>query len=299
MASGKEPVKDETYTAINAYLQELVNGSDYANIRDRLSAKSISDIECQIFEINNSAEPWKLVKTAAEILRSEFKLDYDDLVFEGGWMDHLPKMVARNYLLRHFLELGNGLEGSNKRLFDATLNTAADDYTGFVDLIVIKIQTLGEVRHYEFLEEDLPKVELYLTAILLLMEYCKDMLDMSSTLRPSLFQMRNRRMEGRIRGVIEMSLFRRECPAITDLLAKVSQAVTDITNDESLRELQMARNERYKQSKMRLYRYTIRCTEDLNIQLEACDPYDFTHRADLKKQLEQVQIFQRSFDKDR
>jgi hypothetical protein len=182
---------------------------------------------------------------------------------------------------------------------DATLNNAADDYTGFIDRIVVKIQTLCEERHHSLEPEDVPVVAEYLTAIITLMKYCRDMLDMSSTLRPSLFQRRANRMRGRVKSVLEMSTFRKDYPEVETLLKEMCQAVDDLLHDERMRELQLARNERYMQSKMRLYKYTIRVTEELNDQLEACDPYDITHRNDLRKQLEQVQIFMRSFEKDR
>ena len=73
----------------------------------------------------------------------------------------------------------------------------------------------------------------------------------------------------------------------------------DILEDQRLNDLQKARNDRYLESKKRLYNYTIRVSEDLNNQIEACDPYDFTHRSDLKKQLDAVLRFMHSFEKDR
>ena len=82
-------------------------------------------------------------------------------------------------------------------------------------------------------------------------------------------------------------------------MIKVSDLVESILADTELDDLQRARNEQYKRNKIRLYRYTIRVSEELNNQLEACDPYDFTHRNDLKKQLEAVQRFLHSFEKDR
>lgn len=280
---------------ISAVLKNFVESASYSNLDTLLSDRSVSSAEAEILE---GGIPPESIRAALEVLRSEFALDYDDLVFAGEWVGRLPHMIARNYLLRHFLILGNGL-GDGNRFHDATLNSAADDYTGFIDLIVVKVQTLGEERHYQFLEEDLPEVELWLRAVIVLMHYCRDMLDMSSTLRPSLFQRRAVRMRGRISSVVEMSTLGMDCPDVDRTLGELSRAVDDLVRDEKMRDLQIARNERYKQSKMRLYNYTIRVTEELNDQLEACDPLDLTHRADLRKQLEQVQIFMRSFDKDR
>ncbi len=280
---------------IAAVLKEFIESANYQNLDDLLSDRSVSGIESRILD---GGIPPVTIRTTLESLRNDFALDYDDLVFAGEWVGRLPQMIARNYLLRHFLELGNGL-GDGSYFHDATLNTAADDYTGFIDLLVVKVQVLGEERHYQFMEEDLPEVELWLRAVITLMHYCRDMLDMSSTLRPSLFQRRAVRMRGRISSVVEMSTLGMECPGVDRTLAEMSKAVDDLVRDEKMRDLQMARNERYKQSKMRLYKYTVRVTEELNNQLEACDPLDLTHRADLRKQLEQVQIFMRSFDKDR
>lgn len=262
-----------------------------------LSEDSVSKIESEVLASGNV--PPVTIHFALDSLRNDFELDYDDLVFAGHWVPRLPQMIVRNELLRHFLELGNGLGEPDMHFHDATLNNAADDYTGFIDLIVVMIQTLCEERHHSLEPEDVPVVAEYLTAIITLMRYCRDMLDMSSTLRPSLFQRRANRMRGRVKSVLEMSTFRKDYTEIDTLLEEMCQAVDDLLHDERMRELQLARNERYMQSKMRLYKYTIRVTEELNDQLEACDPYDITHRNDLRKQLEQVQIFMRSFEKDR
>ncbi|GEM_PF-2418093 len=280
---------------ISALLKDCIESASYSNLDSLLSDRSVSSIESEVLR---GGIPPESIRTALEVLRSDFALDYDDLVFAGEWVGRLPQMITRNYLLRHFLILGNGL-GDGNYFHDATLNSAADDYTGFIDLIVVKVQVLGEERHYQFMEEDLPEVELWLRAVITLMHYCRDMLDMSSTLRPSLFQRRAVRMRGRISSVVEMSTLGMDCPGVESTLAEMSKAVDDLVRDEKMRDLQKARNERYKQSKMRLYNYTIRVTEELNNQIEACDPLDLTHRADLRKQLEQVQIFMRSFDKDR
>ena len=262
-----------------------------------LSEGSVSKIEYKV--LASGTVPPVTIHFALDSLRNDFELDYDDLVFAGHWVPRLPQMIVRNELLRHFLELGNNLGEPDMHFHDATLNNAADDYTGFIDLIVVKIQTLCEERHHSLEPEDEPVVAEYLTAIITLMKYCRDMLDMSSTLRPSLFQRRANRMRGRVKSVLEMSTFRQDYPEIERLLNEMCQAVDELLRDERMRELQLARNERYMQSKMRLYKYTIRVTEELNDQLETCDPYDITHRNDLRKQLEQVQIFMRSFEKDR
>lgn len=282
---------------LSAIMRDFIEGANYSNLGVLLSDSSVSYIESLV--LGNGGIPPVAIRKALDILRCEFALDYDDLVFAGGWLDRLPQMIVRNELLRHFLVLGNGLGEPGLYFHDATLNNAADDYTGFIDLIVVKIQTLGEERHYSLEDGDVPLVETCLTAVIVLMAYCRDMLDMSSTLRPSLFQRRAFRMRGRINSVLEMSTFRKDYPTIDRLRKEMSDAVDDLMRDEKMKNLQAARNERYKQSKMRLYRYTLRVSEELNNQLEACDPYDLTHRNDLRKQLEQVQIFMRSFDKDR
>lgn len=285
------------YSEAYAIISGFIDSCDYANLREKLSEPAVSSLETGLLGL--CVLPQDSVRNALNVLRNGFRLDYDDLVIGGDWFGRLPQMIARNYLLGHFLEIGNGLRETQEVFSDATLNTAADDYTGFVDLLVIRIQTMGEETHYSFSEEDIVRTERYLDAILILVEYCRNMLDMSSTLRPSLFQMRNRRMESRVRSVIEMSVLGKDCPGLKKRLSDIAETVNEITSDRELHELQRARNERYKESKIRLYRYTLRVTEDLNNQLEACDPYDLTHRNDLRKQLEQVQIFMRSFDKDR
>ncbi len=282
---------------IRRIFEDLIGRASYSNLDSLLSEESVSDVESKILAAGTV--PPVTIHFALDSLRNDFELDYDDLVFAGGWVPRLPQMIVRNYFLRHFLVLGNGLAEPGMHFHDATLNNAADDYTGFIDLLVVKIQTLCESRHYSLEPEDEPVVAEYLTAIIVLMHYCHDMLDMSSTLRPSLFQRRANRMRGRVKSALEMSTFRQDYPEIQRLLDEMCQAVDDLLRDEKMRDLQLARNERYKQSKIRLYKYTIRVTEELNDQLEACDPYDITHRNDLRKQLEQVQIFMRSFDKDR
>ena len=281
---------------IRRIFEDFIGRTGYSDLDSLLGEESVSAVEAKV--LSAGTVPPETIRCALDVLRTGFALDYDDLVFAGGWVPRLPQMIARNYLLRHFLVLGNGLD-SDTYFHDATLNSAADDYTGFIDLIVVKIQTLCEERHHSLEPEDVPMVAEYLTAIIALMHYCRDMLDMSSTLRPSLFQRRANRMRGRVNSVLEMSTFRKDYGEIDRLRKEMCQAVDDLLRDEKMRDLQLARNERYKQSKIRLYNYTIKITEELNDQLEACDPYDLTHRSDLRKQLEQVQIFMRSFDKDR
>ena len=105
--------------------------------------------------------------------------------------------------------------------------------------------------------------------------------------------------EAKLNSLLDMSMYGKDLPALSEALKDISDTVDEIINDQRLNDLQKARNDRYMQSKMRLYKYTIRVSEELNNQLEACDPYDFTHRNDLKKQLEAVQRFMHSFEKDR
>ena len=87
-----------------------------------LSEASVSGIESEI--LASGTVPPVTIHFALDSLRNDFELDYDDLVFAGHWVPHLPQMIVRNELLRHFLELGNGLGEPDMHFHDATLNNA-------------------------------------------------------------------------------------------------------------------------------------------------------------------------------
>lgn len=282
---------------IAGILTEFVSSADYGNCADLLSEESLSALESRV--LGSGTSPADSVKKALTCLRGDFSLDYDDLLFGGNYVARIPQAIARNHLLGRFIVLGNGLEDREERFGDPTMNSVAEDYTSLMDLVVCKIEKYSEERDYALSDADIPEVVRYLNAIQLLLKYCWDMLDMSSTLMPTLFKKRCFRMRGKLNSLLDMSMYGKDLPALSEALKDISDTVDEIINDQRLNDLQKARNDRYMQSKMRLYKYTIRVSEELNNQLEACDPYDFTHRNDLKKQLEAVQRFMHSFEKDR
>ena len=278
-------------------LSGLIGSADYDNCEELLSEGNLSDIETKV--LGSGGTPPECIRGAMECLRTEFPLDYDDLLFSGDYVSRIPNAVARNVLMGRFIALGNGLEGCDEHFSDATLNSVAEDYTSLMDLVVCKVEKLSEQKGYSITEEEVPAILRYISAIRLLLKYCWDMMNMTCSLRPTLFKKRCFRMRGRLNSILDMATFGKEFPEIDAGRKEVSDLVESILADTELDDLQRARNEQYKRNKIRLYRYTIRVSEELNNQLEACDPYDFTHRNDLKKQLEAVQRFLHSFEKDR
>lgn len=277
---------------------DFVENTDYGNYAERLSDGSVDDYERSVLG-SSGLPPNECIKVALDVLRSDFDLDYDDLLFGGEYLQRIPQAVARNVLLGHFISLGNGLTEASEHFSDATLNSAAEDYTSLADLITCRLEKVLEDSGYTAKEEDLPQIILCLDAIKMLTEFCWHMMDMSASLKPAEFKKKCFRLKSRLNSLVDMATFGNEHPDIEELRNEISSIIDRILADKRLDDLQRARNERYKQSKIWLYNFTIRSAEDLNNQLEACDPYDFTHRSDLKKQLEAVQRFMRSFDKDR
>ena len=282
---------------IASILAEFVSSADYGNCAELLSEESLSALESRI--VGSGTSPADSVRKALSCLRGDFSLDYDDLLFGGNYVARIPQAIARNHLLGRFIVLGNGLDGCGERFGDPTMNSVAEDYTSLMDLVVCKIEKYTGERDYSLNESDIPEVVRYLNAIQLLLKYCWDMLDMSSSLTPTLFKKRCCRMRGKLNSLLDMSMYGKDLPALAEALGEISSTVDDILEDQRLNDLQKARNDRYLESKKRLYNYTIRVSEDLNNQIEACDPYDFTHRSDLKKQLDAVLRFMHSFEKDR
>lgn len=289
--------ENEVYQNILSELKDRIDSADYENLEQLTSEESVVSVE--EFVLGQSAGPNICLDLAVKALRSEFQLDYDDLVFSGDYIGSIPTAILRNSLLAHFVSMNNNPEDGYEPRYDATLNSVAGDYINLAELIMFKIEALAEKNGYVLDPEDVPTVVTYLTSIKELISYSWHMLDMSSMMKPATFKKKCFRLKSRLNSVIEMATFNRPCPEVDPLKKEISDLVDGIMADRRLDNLQSARNERYKQSKIRLYNYTIRMTEQLNIQLEACDPLDITHRADLKKQLEAVQHFMRSFDKDR
>ncbi len=290
-------MSEEIYQRITSRLREHVRSSNYDNLGLLISDDSLASIDDYI--LSQGADPNTCLDLAVKALRSEFELDYDDLLFQGNYVDSIPSAVVRNSLLAHFISMSQSPQDGYEPKYDATLNSVAGDYVTLAELILIKIEALAEKNGYVLDPENVPLTAKYLTSIRFLISQSWHMLDMSSVMKPASFKRKCFRLRSRLNSVIEMATFERPCPETDALKNEISDLVEDILKDEKLDDLQAARNERYKQSKIRLYKYTIRMTEQLNIQLEACNPLDLTHREDLKKQLEAVQRFMRSFDKDR
>lgn len=290
-------MSEEIYQRITSRLREHVRSSNYDNLGLLISDDSLASIDDYI--LSQGADPNTCLDLAVKALRSEFELDYDDLLFQGNYVDSIPSAVVRNSLLAHFISMSQSPQDGYEPKYDATLNSVAGDYVTLAELILIKIEALAEKNGYVLDPENVPLTAKYLTSIRFLISQSWHMLDMSSVMKPASFKRKCFRLRSRLNSVIEMATFKRPCPETDALKNEISDLVEDILKDEKLDDLQAARNERYKQSKIRLYNYTIRMTEQLNIQLEACNPLDLTHREDLKKQLEAVQRFMRSFDKDR
>lgn len=290
-------MSEEIYQRITSRLREHVRSSNYDNLGLLISDDSLASIDDYI--LSQGTDPNTCLDLAVKALRSEFELDYDDLLFQGNYVDSIPSAVVRNSLLAHFISMSQSPQDGYEPKYDATLNSVAGDYVTLAELILIKIEALAEKNGYVLDPENVPLTAKYLTSIRFLISQSWHMLDMSSVMKPASFKRKCFRLRSRLNSVIEMATFERPCPETDALKNEISDLVEDILKDEKLDDLQAARNERYKQSKIRLYKYTIRMTEQLNIQLEACNPLDLTHREDLKKQLEAVQRFMRSFDKDR
>ncbi len=290
-------MSEEIYQRITSRLREHVRSSNYDNLGLLISDDSLASIDDYI--LSQGTDPNTCLDLAVKALRSEFELDYDDLLFHGNYVDSIPSAVVRNSLLAHFISMSQSPQDGYEPKYDATLNSVAGDYVTLAELILIKIEALAEKNGYVLDPENVPLTAKYLTSIRFLISQSWHMLDMSSVMKPASFKRKCFRLRSRLNSVIEMATFERPCPETDALKNEISDLVEDILKDEKLDDLQAARNERYKQSKIRLYKYTIRMTEQLNIQLEACNPLDLTHREDLKKQLEAVQRFMRSFDKDR
>ena len=290
-------MSDEIYRKISSRLREHVGSSNYDDLGLLISEDSLASIDS--FVLSQGADPDTCLDLAVKALRSEFELDYDDLLFHGNYVDSIPSAIVRNSLLAHFISMSQSPQDGYEPKYDATLNSVAGDYVTLAELILIKIETLAEKNGYVLDPENVPLTVKYLTSIRYLISQSWHMLDMSSVMKPATFKRKCFRLRSRLNSVIEMATFKRPYPEIDSLKNEISDLVEEILKDEKLDDLQAARNERYKQSKIRLYNYTIRMTEQLNIQLEACNPLDITHREDLKKQLEAVQRFMRSFDKDR
>lgn len=279
-------------------LTGFVEKTTYGNYTVRLSETAVDAYERSVLK-SSGLPPNECIRMCLDILRSEFNLDYDDLVFSGEYLRLIPQAVTRNVLLGHFISMGNGLAGTSEHFGDATLNSAAEDYTSLADLITFRLEKILEDSGYSAKDGDVPQILLCLNAIKMLTEFCWHMMDMSTSLKPASFKKKCFRLKSRLNSLIDMATLDNEYPEIERLRNDISGTVDRILTDKRLDDLQKARNERYKQSKIWLYNFTIRSAEELNNQLEACDPYDFTHRSDLKKQLEAVQRFMRSFDKDR
>ena len=290
-------MSDEIYQKISSRLREHVGSSNYDNLGLLISEDFLASIDG--FVLSQGANPNTCLDLAVKALRSEFELDYDDLLFHGNYVDSIPQAIVRNSLLAHFISMSQSPQDGYEPKYDATLNSVAGDYVTLAELILIKIETLAEKNSYTLNPEKVPLTVKYLTSIRYLISQSWHMLDMSSVLKPATFKRKCFRLRSRLNSVIEMATFKHPCSEIDSLKNEISDLVEEILKDEKLDDLQAARNERYKQSKIRLYNYTIRMTEQLNIQLEECNPLDITHREDLKKQLEAVQRFMRSFDKDR
>ncbi|MCQ2079305.1 MAG: hypothetical protein MJZ38_04535 [archaeon] len=290
---------DPTYIMVRDRLKELVDSVTEGNYPDRLSEENLSAFESEIMEEASGAVPPVCIMTTLAILRNEFHLDYDDLVISGTYQELLYQAIARNHLLGRFISLGNSLDESEYRFYDATMNSVAEDYMSLADLMVCDMEAFCRERHYSLEPEDLDRIDRFLVAIIALMSYCWNMVDMVCSLKPSIFKKKCYRVKERCHSILEMSMFKKDYPPIRERLHTLSSLTDRIMVDRRLDNLQMSRNERYKQNKMRLYNFTLRRIEELNNELEACDPMDFTHRSDLTKVLEQVHIFLRSFDKDR
>ena len=290
-------MSDEIYQKISSRLREHIGSSNYDDLGLLISEDSLASIDG--FVLSQGANPNTCLDLAVKALRSEFELDYDDLLFHGNYVDSIPQAIVRNSLLAHFISMSQSPQDGYEPKYDATLNSVAGDYVTLAELILIKIETLAEKNSYTLNPEKVPLTVKYLTSIRYLISQSWHMLDMSSVLKPATFKRKCFRLRSRLNSVIEMATFKHPCSEIDSLKNEISDLVEEILKDEKLDDLQAARNERNKQSKIRLYNYTIRMTEQLNIQLEECNPLDITHREDLKKQLEAVQRFMRSFDKDR
>lgn len=294
---GSRDQNDKAYRDITSKLTEYIWSATYGNLDSLMTDAAITPVE--EFVLNQCTIPETCLDYAIKSLRIEFGLDYDDLVLDENYVNSIPAAMVRNTLLSRFVSMSNYILIGCKPRYDATLNSVAGDYVNLAELILFKIEALAEHNGYMLNPEDIPEILLDLTAIDRLISYSWHMLDMSSTMKPVTFKKECFRLKNKLNTIIGMATFGHPHPKIDFMIENISGLIDQIMTDKNLDDLQADRNKRYMESKIRLYNYTIRMTEQLSIQLESCNPLDITHRNDLKKQLETVQHFMRSFDKDR
>lgn len=224
--------------------------------------------------------------------------EYEYMVVENIYLDQSRSMISGNYIYARMRELRHSIAETPLQE-DVDMRSVSRIYLELCDIVYCDYNEACKKEFNSPSEENLHQIHRCLALIRDLVIHGVDALSLRSSMSPSAYRQWINKLEYKCRSASEFVSYSGKDGILESLLKEFSDAVSSILSDPELDALQELRNRTYLEENAKMIEWGNNALIQLNIQLEACDPYDLTQRHYLTQLINTTTDWLNGFHKDR